>query len=64
LEWNFWSNLPSMSTARRSLMDAGTQSAALAFGGYTGSSPSNYLTATEEWTGEVATAGSKTLTTS
>jgi len=31
------------------------------YGGYTGTA---YTAATESWTGEVATAGSKTLTTS
>jgi hypothetical protein len=39
---------------------AGTQTAALAAGGVT---PTG-VAATEEWTGEVATANSKTLTTS
>ena len=47
-----------MSTARQGLYGTGTQSSALGFGG----SPA--VTTTEEWTSEVATAGSKTLTTS
>jgi hypothetical protein len=57
-----WSNLPSMTTARTdsSSANAGTQSATLAAGGSTPTASS----ATESWTGEVATAGSKTLTTS
>ena len=61
--WNgsIWTNLPSMTTVRHNLGSAGTQAAALGFGGNAGSPGT---TATEEWTGEVATAGSKTLTTS
>ena len=61
-QWNgtSWSNLPSMSTARYTLGGAGTQTAALAAGGFTTVAVAN----TEEWTGETATANSKTLTTS
>jgi hypothetical protein len=62
--WNgtSWSNLPGLTTARYGAGPAGTQSLALAGGGYP---PSNVaVTTTEEWTGEIATAGSKTLTTS
>jgi hypothetical protein len=43
------------------LQDAGTQTAGLAFAGNPGPAVTNV---TEEWTGEIATAGSKTLTTS
>jgi hypothetical protein len=57
---SIWTNLPAMSTARRTLAGAGTQAAAIGFGGDT----PTITTATEEWTGEVATANSKTLTTS
>jgi len=51
-----------MATARSYLgsANAGSQTLALGFGGE--SLPAR--TFTEEWTGEVATAGSKTLTTS
>jgi len=52
-----------MSTARNALAGAGTQSLGLVMGG----DPTNggaTTTATEAWTGEVATASSKTLTTS
>ena len=58
--WNgsAWTTVGSLNTARRGLAGSGTQTLALAFGGY----PSTNVT--EEWTGEVATAGSKTLTTS
>jgi hypothetical protein len=56
-----WTNTPSMSTGRRSLAGAGTNSAALGFGGYaTGSAISN---ATEEFTGPGSTA-TKTITVS
>jgi hypothetical protein len=55
-----WSSLPSMSTARSRLSGTGTQSSALATGGYLPPTSSS----TEEWTTEIATAGSKTLTTS
>jgi hypothetical protein len=61
--WNgtAWSNLPSMTTARYNVVGAGIQTAGLAIGGDAGA---GFLTNTEEWTGEVATANSKTLTTS
>jgi hypothetical protein len=49
-----------MTTARYGLGGAGTQASALAFGGFTTAA----VATTESWTGEVATAGSKTLTTS
>jgi hypothetical protein len=55
-------NLPSMGTARYGIGSAGIQTAGLAIGGRTGPSTTNAIT--EEWTGEVATANSKTLTTS
>jgi hypothetical protein len=56
-----WSNLPSMATARRAIgQRIGNQSAALAAGGVS----TGVTNITEEWTGEVATASSKTLTTS
>jgi len=60
--WNgtSWSNISSMSTGRSQLNGLGTQTAALASGGDSGSNTA----VTEEWTGEVATATSKTLTTS
>jgi hypothetical protein len=58
--WNgtSWSNYPNMANARGAtqISSAGTQTAALAAGAS--------AAATEEWTGEVATANSKTLTTS
>ena len=50
-----------MATARREIAGAGISTAALASGGTT---PTAVTAATEEWTGEVATASSKTLTTS
>jgi hypothetical protein len=55
-----WTNLPNMTTARGGMASAGTQTAALGAGGYT----TTAVATTEEWTGEVATATSKTLTTS
>ena len=62
--WNgtSWTNLPSMGTGRTQQNKSGTQSAGLGYGGYTGGGTQSALT--EEWTGEVATANSKTLTTS
>jgi hypothetical protein len=61
--WNGtnWTNLPSVTTARNSLKGVGTQSSGVIFGG---STPGGSQNVTEKWTGEVATAGSKTLTTS
>ena len=56
-----WTNLPNMSTARDYIGSAGVQTLALGFGGQTATS---VVTTTEEWTGEVATANVKTLTTS
>ena len=52
-----------MATARRALAGTGTQSLGLAFGGNPGS-PSSPSNATEEFTGEVATATARTVTTS
>jgi len=56
-----WSNLSSMATARNGLGGAGLSSAGAVFGGYASTGGTN---ATEEWTNEIATANSKTLTTS
>ena len=50
-----------MATARFEIGGGGTQTAGLASGGNNGTT---VVATTEEWTGEVATAGSKTLTTS
>jgi hypothetical protein len=43
-----WTTVASLGTARYALGGAGTQTAGLAFGGYTGTANS---AATEEWTG-------------
>ena len=58
--WNgtAWSNLPSMGSGGYGTSGCGTQAAALGFGKTPGT------TTTEEWTTEIATAGSKTLTVS
>jgi hypothetical protein len=53
-----WANDASMSTARDDLEGAGTQPAALAFGGF----DPGYSTATEEYTG--AGPATKTITVS
>ena len=58
-----WSPGGNLSTARRALAGTGTQSLGLAFGGNPGS-PSSPSNATEEFTGEVATATARTVTTS
>jgi hypothetical protein len=50
-----------MSTARGGIGGLGTQTLALGFGGY---NPGSYYANTEEWTGDIGTANSKTLTTS
>jgi len=55
-----WSTRPNMATGRRGLGGAGTQTAALAFAGYTGSDSS----ASEEFTGVTETISASTLTTS
>jgi hypothetical protein len=55
-----WSNYPNLATARRYIAGCGTQTSALGSGGQTPTTVAN----TEEWTGEIATASSKTLTTS
>jgi hypothetical protein len=52
-----------MATARNTFGSTGTQAAALAAGGDTNNALS-FTTATEEWTGDILTAGSKTLTVS
>ena len=55
-----WTSVTSMSTARGYGAGCGTQTAALGSGGQTPTTVAN----TEEFTGEIATATSKTLTTS
>ena len=55
-----WSTRPSAATARRTLGSAGTQTAALGFGGYT----PGKTTATEEFTGETTAANIVDITTS
>ena len=55
-----WSSGLNMTTARRAMGSAGTQTAGLAFGGNTGSNTA----ATEEWSGPQTTATASTLTTS
>jgi hypothetical protein len=49
-----------MATARQNLASAGTQAAALGFGGYTGTADT---AATEEWSGPQTTATASNLTT-
>jgi hypothetical protein len=49
-----------MATTRQSLAGAGTQTAGLGFGGYTGTANS---AATEEWSGPQTTATASNLTT-
>jgi hypothetical protein len=61
MEWNKLDNNPTvLQQLEFGLGGAGTQTAALAFGGYTGSP---FSTATEEWTGP-GTPVTKTITTS
>jgi len=52
-----------MTTARYGFGASGNRNSTLAFGGATGNTY-DATVATEMWTGEIATAGSKTLTTS
>jgi hypothetical protein len=52
-----------MATARYGVYGSGTQAASVVMGGFL-NGPNAVTAATEEWTGEVATANSKTLTTS
>ena len=62
--WNgtTWSKITNLATARDYLGGAGTQTLGLAFGGETGAGARTAVT--EEWTGDILTATSKTLTTS
>jgi hypothetical protein len=55
-----WSNTTSMSTARRGMGNAGTQTSALGFGGFTTTQVAN----TEEYTGAFLTNNVQTITTS
>jgi hypothetical protein len=60
LEWNFLVKLSKYVNSKIELAGSGTQTLGLGAGGY----PTSKTNVTEEWTGEIATANSKTLTTS